>query len=106
MNVNYLLSFYVPESHLHLVKSAVFACGAGEFNEYKHCAWQIEGEGQYLPSSNATPYIGTQKKLTNIKEYKVEIHCTEKVINKAVIAMKKAHPYEVPAYHVLKICDY
>ena len=36
----YKLVFFVPESHLDVVKEAVFATGAGRMGHYSHCCWQ------------------------------------------------------------------
>lgn len=98
----YLLSFYVPDSHLDPVKEAIFNVGAGEFQGYRCCAWQVKGEGQYMPLEKSSPYKGHVNVLSKEIEYKVEIHCQDEVVKQAVTALKKAHPYEVPAYHVLE----
>lgn len=98
-----ILCFYVPESHLAPVKNAIFESGAGELGGYRFCAWQVKGEGQYMPLKTSNPYQGQADVLSQEIEYKVEIHCREEVIVDAVNALKKAHPYEVPAYHVIPI---
>ncbi|CAM2887775.1 hypothetical protein LEAN103870_06935 [Legionella anisa] len=41
----YMLCFCVPETHLELVKNAIFDTGAGSVDHYQHCAWQTLGEG-------------------------------------------------------------
>ena len=51
----YKLVFFVPESHLDVVKEAVFATGAGRMGHYSHCCWQILGEGQFMPMPGAHP---------------------------------------------------
>lgn len=98
----YLLYFLVPETHLETVKNAIFAVGAGHIENYSHCAWQTLGEGQFMPLSDSNAFIGEQGKLEKVPEYKVEIVCTDEQIKPAVTALKQAHPYETPAYHVLR----
>lgn len=98
----YLLTFLVPETHLEIVKNAIFATGAGSIDYYKCCAWQTLGEGQFMPLSGSHPYIGKINQLEKISEYKVEIVCNEKQIKAAVLALKKAHPYESPAYQAFR----
>jgi structural hemagglutinin/hemolysin toxin protein RtxA len=100
----YILYFLVPETHLEVVKNAVFAVGAGSIGNYKHCAWQTLGEGQFMPLSGSNPSIGEINQLEKVPEYKVEIICTEEQIKEAVQALKKAHPYETPAYQVV-VCE-
>lgn len=56
------------------------------------------GEGQFMPLAGSNAFIGEINKLEKVAEYKVEIICTEEQIRNAVTALKKAHPYETPAY--------
>ncbi len=55
------------------------------------------------PLKNANPVIGQLDKLETIKEYKVEMICTNNNLNSAINAMKSAHPYEQVAYAVIKM---
>lgn len=98
----YMLSFHVPETHLELVKNAIFATGAGSVDHYQHCAWQTLGEGQFMPLAGSKPFIGKINQLERLAEYKVEIICTEAQIKEAVAALKKAHPYESPSYQAFR----
>ena len=98
-----MLSFQVPQTHLDIVKNAIFAVGAGNIGNYKLCAWQTLGAGQFMPTSGGNPFIGKIDKLEKVPEYKVEIICTEEQIKDAVAALKKAHPYEMPSYQVIRI---
>ncbi len=98
----YVLCFLVPETHLERVKEAIFLVGAGCLDNYKHCAWQTLGTGQFMPLSGSNAFIGEVDTLERIEEYKVEIMCTHEQIKPAVLALKEAHPYETPAYHVVK----
>jgi hypothetical protein len=65
----YKSSFYVPESHLVTVKSALFAEGAGHYNAYGQCCWQVLGEGQFRPLANSRPYSGKTFELEKVAEY-------------------------------------
>jgi len=101
--VVYLIYFYVPIEHVEIVKQALFAAGAGSIGEYSECAWQTVGEGQFMPKKSANPFVGKKNCLEKIHEVKVEIVCDDKYIQAAVAALKKSHPYETPAYQVIKI---
>jgi hypothetical protein len=103
----YKLAFFVPLTHATIVKRAIFATGAGTIGNYKHCAFQVKGEGQFLPSDAAKPAIGEPGKEEVVQEYKVEILCLDEENTKdAVRELKKAHPYEEVAYEVYKIEDF
>ncbi|MCX2981802.1 NGG1p interacting factor NIF3 [Halieaceae bacterium IMCC14734] len=94
----YKLCFYVPESHLEPVKSALFAAGAGRVGDYEHCCWQTVGMGQFRPLVGSQPHIGELGQLEQLAEYKVEMVVAEEWVNSAREALLLAHPYEEPAY--------
>ena len=98
----YKIEFYVPESHLETVKSAMFEAGAGRLGNYDSCAWQTAGEGQYRPGEGSRPFLGERDKLETFEEYKVEMACAEEFITAAIESMKQVHPYEEVAYSVVR----
>lgn len=99
--MHYMLVFYVPDSHLEVVKAAVFAAGAGTQGDYRHCCWQVQGTGQFEPLAGAQPFLGEQGQLEQVTEWRVEMRLTEAVLKPVVAALRGAHPYEEPAYAVL-----
>lgn len=96
----YKLCFYVPESHLESVKSALFEVGAGKIGDYDSCCWQTKGLGQFRPLEGSAPYIGQTGKVEQLEEYKVEMVFSDELKAKVVEALKQAHPYEEPAYDI------
>ena len=102
----YLLCFTVPETHLDVVKNALFETGAGKVENYSHCAWQTLGSGQFMPLTGSNSFIGTVDQVEEIPEYKVEIICNTHQIKSAVAALKLAHPYEVPSYQVILLEEF
>jgi len=103
----YKLCFFVPMTHATAVKRAIFATGVGTIGNYKHCAFQVKGQGQFLPSEAANPAIGEAGREETVEEYKVEILCRdEEIAREAVREMKLAHPYEEVAYDVYKVEDF
>lgn len=99
----YKITVYVPESHVETVKSALFDAGAGRIGNYDSCCWQVLGQGQFKPLKGSNPAIGQQQQDEQVAEYKVELVCAEAYITHALDAMIAAHPYEEPAYDVIKI---
>ena len=99
----YKLCFYVPESHLEEVKSAIFAAGAGRIGNYDNCCWQVEGRGQFRPLPGSDPYLGVQDEVTCVDEYRVEVVCKAQKIKAVVSALQDAHPYEQPAWDVAQL---
>lgn len=99
----YKLCFYVPESHLEAVKTAVFAAGAGSIGDYDSCCWQVAGQGQFRPLAGSDPFIGAAGAVETVAEYRVEMVCAQAHIRAAVQAMRDAHPYEEPAWDVVAV---
>jgi hypothetical protein len=99
----YKLCFYVPVSHLELVKAAVFATGAGQVGDYDSCSWQVLGMGQFRPLAGSTPFLGQQDELAQIDEYRVEMVCAAQYVKAAIMALQAAHPYEEPAWDVVAL---
>lgn len=90
--------FYVPESHLEIVKQAVFAAGAGRYKNYDQCCWQTKGQGQFRPLSGSNPHVGSVDQVETITEYKVELICEAQYLETVIAAVRKSHPYEEPAF--------
>jgi len=101
----YKLVFYVPVNHLDSVKQAVFNTGAGQIGQYDHCCWQVLGEGQFRPLKGSSPFLGKTGELEAVDEYRVELVCSDELIEDAVQALKSSHPYEEPAYDVWQLSD-
>lgn len=101
----YKVVFFVPESHLEPVKTALFSAGAGRIGDYENCCWQVAGQGQFRPLNGASPFLGAVGELEVVTEYRVELVCENSAIDAAIAALKQAHPYEEPAYDVTVLLD-
>ncbi|MGV6807846.1 MAG: NGG1p interacting factor NIF3, partial [bacterium] len=87
------LVFFVPASHLEVVKQAVFSAGGGRIGRYDRCCWQTLGQGQFRPLDGSQPFLGESGQTESVEEYRVELVCEDALIRAAVAAMKGAHPY-------------
>jgi len=96
----YKLCVYIPLSHVEQVKKAIFDAGGGKIGNYDNCCWQTQGQGQFRPLTSSKPYIGETGEVETVEEVKVELVVDESVINQVVSSLKRAHPYEEPAYDV------
>lgn len=101
----YKLTVFIPEAALEPVKSALFAAGAGTIGDYEQCCWQVQGVGQFMPLAGSAPHIGTHDKLEEVDEWRVEMVVATANIAQVIEALKQVHPYETPAYDVIKVMD-
>ena len=102
----YKICFYVPENAVEIVKRALFTAGAGRIGNYDSCCWQVLGSGQFRPLENSNPAIGTTGEVETVSEYRVEMVCEDNKIEKVVEALRQNHPYEEPAYDILRLEDF
>ena len=100
------LNFFDPEEHLDSVKQSLFAAGAGRIGNYDSCCWQTLGTGQFRPLQGSDPFLGQQGKVEQVAEYKVELVCEDSVIKAVIEALKRSHPYDEPAFDVIKLENY
>lgn len=99
----YKLAFFVPVSHVEVVKAAVFAAGGGRIGDYDHCAWQTLGQGQFRPLDGSQPFLGQAGQVEVVEEWKVELVVADDLVAQVVAALKQSHPYETPAYEVWRL---
>lgn len=102
----FVLVTYVPESHLSCVKEALFKAGAGAMGSYDSCCWQVKGRGQFRPLAGSHPFLGSENKMEEVDEWRLELVVDDAHAKAAVEALLQAHPYEVPAYHLIPVVTY
>jgi len=101
---------FVPRDHVEEVRQALVKAGVGEgitdgphAAEYAECFYAGEGTGMFRPLGGANPAIGEIGELTLVEETRLESIIRESGMEKAVKALKKAHPYEEPAYDLIPL---
>jgi len=96
-----VLVFYSPVDATESVLAAVFEAGAGAVGNYDQSAFISQGTGQFRPLAGANPAIGEVGALTKLDEHRVEVTFPAHLRKTVVAALRKAHPYEEPAFHVV-----
>jgi len=101
----YKFVVFVPVADAQKVREAMHAAGAGKLGNYSHCSSSSRGVGRFKPEVGAHPSIGSVGKIEEVEEERIEVLCGEDIIRDVIAAMKKAHPYEEPAYDVYFLED-
>jgi len=101
----YKLVTFVPANDANTVAEAIYAAGAGAIGNYSHCGFQTEGVGSFLPLQGAKPAIGKRGRLEKVDEIKLEAVVPGQRIADVVSTLRKAHPYETPAFDVFHHYD-
>ncbi|GLU59042.1 hypothetical protein [Paenarthrobacter ureafaciens] len=92
------LVVYVPEDHANAVLKAIGDAGAGRIGDYSHCAFTSPGTGRFTPLPGAQPFIGDVGEPEQVPEVRVECVVAGELLDGVVLALRKAHPYEEPAF--------
>jgi dinuclear metal center YbgI/SA1388 family protein len=100
---NYKLVVFIPMEAVAKVSEAAFAAGAGIIGNYSHCGFQAEGTGSFLPLEGAKPTVGKKGKFQKAAEVRFETIVPAEKLDGVIAAMKKAHPYETPAFDCYKL---
>ena len=100
-----VLVVYVPVGDTDAVLRALFDAGAGAVGEYRECAFVTRGTGQFRPLEGANPTIGAVGELEKVAENRVEVTLERARRADVVAALRAAHPYEEPAFHVIQTAD-
>jgi hypothetical protein len=94
------LVVFVPADALEAVRDAVFAAGAGRIGAYERCSWYTEGTGTFLAGEGADPAVGQAGREERVPELRLETVFPGERYEEVVAALRRAHPYEEPAFDV------
>lgn len=101
--IYYKIQTSLPKTHEDAVKRALTQSGAGAIGDYTNCTFTTEGIGQFKPTDRAEPFIGSANELSSVEEVKIETIVPESHLQQTITSLLKAHPYEEPAYDVIKL---
>jgi hypothetical protein len=101
--VNRKLVVFVPREALDSVRDALFAAGAGRIGNYEHCSWYTEGTGTFLGGEGTSPTVGQAGREERVAELRLETVFPAERHDEIVEALRRAHPYEEPAFDVYEL---
>jgi dinuclear metal center YbgI/SA1388 family protein len=94
------LVVFVPDKDLGRVSDALFEAGAGRIGAYGECSFRLAGTGTFFGSESANPTVGQKGRREEVAEWRLEVVCPERDVDRAVAAVRRSHSYEEPAYDV------
>ena len=102
----YQLVVYVPESHAEAIRKALSAAGAGNIGDYDSCSFSMKGTVRFRPLEGSKPAIGSKGIIESVPEERIECVVNSDQLKLVLHEIKRVHPYEEPAIHVLPMMDY
>jgi hypothetical protein len=101
--VNRKLVVFVPPDSLDAVRDALFEAGAGRIGAYERCSWYTEGIGTFLGGKGTAPAVGQPHREERVPELRLETVFPAELHDQVVAALRRAHPYEEPAFDVYEL---
>ena len=98
--MNRKLIVFIPPAALDTVRDALFAAGAGRIGNYERCSWYTEGTGTFFGGEGTEPALGESGREERVPELRLETVYPEDRHDEVVAALRRAHPYEEPAFDV------
>ena len=90
----------MPREALDAVRTALFEAGAGRIGNYEHCSWYTQGTGTFRGGEGTNPTLGEAGREERVAELRLETVFPEERQGDVIAALRRAHPYEEPAFDV------
>jgi dinuclear metal center YbgI/SA1388 family protein len=102
-DAEFKLVTFVPEGHVDALSRAVFDAGAGTIGRYSACSFRTAGTGTFYGEEGASPVVGQAGQNEHVPEIRVETVVPIGRVDAVVRALRAAHPYEAPAFDLLRL---
>jgi dinuclear metal center YbgI/SA1388 family protein len=99
----YKLVVFVPEASADSVSDALFEAGAGRIGQYARCSFRARGTGTFLGEEGTNPAVGQRGRFETVDELRVETVLPARSVSRAIAALRRAHPYEEPAFDLVRL---
>jgi dinuclear metal center YbgI/SA1388 family protein len=99
----YKLVVTVPIDQSHGLLEALWAAGAGKLGEYDRAGFWSDGTASFRPLQGATPAVGAIAQDHAGPERRIEVLVPGRVRGAVLGALSQHHPYESPAYDLIRL---
>ncbi len=82
------------------MREALFEAGAGRIGDYERCSWYTAGTGTFLGGEGTDPALGSSGREERVAELRLETVFPAERQDEVVAALRRAHPYEEPAFDI------
>ncbi len=101
------LVVFVPAEHVDAVREALAteAGGVGGIGNYTHCSFNTPGFGTFKGGEGSNPAYGRRGRVERVDEVRLEMVCPKAALADALAVIRRAHPYEEPAWEAYELID-
>ncbi len=96
---------FVPPEHEDNVRRALFAAGAGRIGRYSSCSFRVAGTGTFFGQLGTDPAVGSAGRLEDVSELRLETRVPLARVDAIVRALRESHPYEEPAFDLVRLAE-
>lgn len=100
------LEIFAPQEYALKIRDELAKIGVGVIGNYDHCVAMTPVQGYYRPLPGADPFEGEAGKISEVREYKIEVNCKRELVNEAIKMIRSAHPYEEPLINILPLANH
>lgn len=100
------LEIFVPQEYALKIRDELAKIGVGRIGNYDYCVAVYPVQGYYRPLPGADPFEGKIEKISEVKEYKIEVNCRRELVNEAITVIRRVHPYEEPLVNVVPLANH
>jgi dinuclear metal center YbgI/SA1388 family protein len=100
------LVVFVPEGEVERVADALFHAGAGKIGQrakYEKCSFRSRGHGTFQGDAGSNPAVGRAGHYECVPEIRLETILPKAAAGDVINALRRVHPYEEPAFDLLKM---
>jgi dinuclear metal center YbgI/SA1388 family protein len=94
---------FLPAGHVEAVAAALAAAGAGTIGKYTSCSFRTTGTGTFFGEEGANPVVGAAGRLEHVEELRLEMVVPIGRVVDAIRALRASHPYEEPAFDLVRL---
>lgn len=98
------LIVFVPLSHHGTLLEALLPFSPLSGN-YADCSFTTSGQGTFKPLEGASPFIGKVGERERVEESRIELLLRKADLQPALKSLRKAHPYEEPAFDMVPLLN-
>jgi len=102
-NLDYKIEVFIPVDFVESLQEALTAAGAGRIGNYDTCFSVSRVQGSWRPLEGAGPYAGRIGEISRIEEAKLEVSVAVDVVQAALEAIHRVHPYEEPVVNIIPL---
>ena len=97
------LVVFSPKESAEKLRSAIFEAGSGTLGNYINCSYNMDGYGTFTPLEGAQPAVGKIGIPNHVPEERIEVVYPTIAQKRVIEALFKNHPYEEPAFDIIKL---